>query len=79
MKYFVPDKAVPELDLKLSDFYPLDATDGGNIRFPLTFDRLRLHLEKARKELAVERCHEVLLKLAKRDDNVHDRDYTLAD
>ena len=28
-----------------------------------------------RKELAVERCHEVLLKLAKRDDNVDDRDY----
>ena len=45
-----------ELDLKLSDFDPLVAIDGGNTRFPLTFNRLRLHLGKVRKELAVERC-----------------------
>ena len=64
------------LTLSLSDFYPLDATDGGNTRFPLTFDRLRLHLETAREELAVERCHEVLLDIEKRNDNVDDRDYT---
>ncbi|KAL9135267.1 MAG: hypothetical protein Q9175_003535 [Cornicularia normoerica] len=74
--YFVPDKATTELDLKLSDFYPLDATDGGNTRFPLTYDLLTLHLETAREELAVERCRAVLRKLAKRDDNVNDRDYT---
>ncbi|KAL9130694.1 MAG: hypothetical protein Q9217_001173 [Psora testacea] len=74
--YFVPDNATSELDLKLSDFYPLDATDGGDTRFPLTFDRLRLHLETARKELAVERYHDVLLKLARRNDNINDRDYT---
>ena len=50
--------------------------DGGNIRFPLTFDRLRRHLETAREELAVERCREVLLEIAKRHDNFNDRDYT---
>ncbi|KAK3171767.1 hypothetical protein OEA41_003851 [Lepraria neglecta] len=73
--YFVPDNATTELDLKLSDFYPLDATDGGNTRFPLTFNRLRLHLEAAREELAVERCRGVLREIANREDNVHDRDY----
>jgi len=76
LQYFVPDNAATELDLKLSDFYPLDAADWGNTRFPLTFDRLRLHLGRARKELAVERCRDVLLKLARRGDNVNDRDYT---
>lgn len=65
-----------ELDLKLSDFYPLDITNGGNIRFPLTFDRLRLRFQTARKELAVERCREALLGLARRDDNVNDKDST---
>lgn len=59
----------------MSDFYPLDAMDGGNTKFPLTFDGLRLRLETARAELAVERCREALFELAKRDDNVHDRDY----
>ncbi|MCJ1350373.1 MAG: hypothetical protein MMC33_000354 [Icmadophila ericetorum] len=74
--YFVPNNATSELDLKLSDFYPLDATDGGNTRFPLTFDQLRLHLETSREELAVERCRDVLLNLARRNNNVNDRDYT---
>ena len=60
----------------MSDFYPLDATNGGNTRFPLTFDQLRLHLGMAREELAVERCRDILLELAKRDDNIHDEDYT---
>ena len=59
----------------LSDFYPLDAADGGNTRFLLTFDRLRLHLGTAREELAVERCRDVLLKLANLDDNINERDY----
>jgi len=31
---------------------------------------------RARKEFAVERCRDVLLKLARRDDNVDDRDST---
>ncbi|MCJ1352088.1 MAG: hypothetical protein MMC33_002072 [Icmadophila ericetorum] len=73
--YFVPDNATTELDLMLSDFYPLDAADGGNTRFLLTFDRLRLHLGTAREELAVERCRDVLLKLANLDDNINERDY----
>lgn len=59
----------------MSDFYPLDAKDGGNIRFPLTFDQLRLHFETAREELAVERCRDALLELAKRNGNVNDGDY----
>ncbi|KAK3169439.1 hypothetical protein OEA41_008822 [Lepraria neglecta] len=73
--YFVPDNPTTELDLKLSDFYPLDATDGGNTRFLLTFDQLRFDLEAAREELAVERCRRVLLEIANREDNVKDRDY----
>ena len=59
----------------MSDFYPLDATDGGNTRFPLTFDQLGFDLEAAREELAVERCRKVLLEIANREDNVKDRDY----
>ena len=59
----------------MSDFYPLDATDGGNIRFPLTFDQLRLQLETAREELAVDRCRDGLLDVAKRNGNVNDGDY----
>ncbi len=55
-----------ELNLKLSDFYPLDATNGGNTRFLLTFDQLGLHLGMAREGLAVERCRDVHLELAKR-------------
>ncbi|KAK3175170.1 hypothetical protein OEA41_002416 [Lepraria neglecta] len=73
--YFVPDNITTELDLKLSDFYPLDATDGGNTRFPLTFDQLRFDLEAAREELAVERCRKVLVEIADREDNIKDRDY----
>ena len=76
-QYIVPDNAASELDLKLSDFYPLDATNGGNTRFPLTFDQLRLDLKISRKELAVERCRDMLLNLAKRNNNVNDGDYTL--
>lgn len=63
-------------DLKLSDFSPLSASRGGDTQFPLTFDRLRRNLGTARNELAVVRCREMLLKLAKRIDNVDDGDYT---
>ncbi|MCJ1466889.1 hypothetical protein MMC07_005511, partial [Pseudocyphellaria aurata] len=50
--YFFPDNATSELDLKLNDFYPLDAADGGDTRFPLTFDQLKLCLESPREEPA---------------------------
>ena len=59
----------------MSDFYPLDATDGGNTRFLLTFDQLGFDLEAAREELAVERCRKVLVEIADREDNIKDRDY----
>lgn len=59
----------------MSDFYPLDATNGGNTRFPLIFDQLRLYLETTREELAVKRCRYALLDLAKRNGNVNDGDY----
>lgn len=72
--YVVPHNANSEFDLKLSDFYPLDATDGGNTRFPLTFDQLRFHLETSREELAVERCRDVLLNLARPVNDINDRD-----
>ena len=75
LKYFIPHDTTTELDLKLSDFYAVDAIDGGNTKFPLTFDRLRRHFERARKELAVGRCYKMLVELAKRNDNVDDRDY----
>ncbi|MCJ1285564.1 hypothetical protein MMC26_004905 [Xylographa opegraphella] len=70
--YFVPDNATSELDLKLSDFYPLNATDGGDTKFSLTFDILRLHLEECREELAVERCRDTLRDIAKCRDNLDD-------
>ncbi|MCJ1339575.1 hypothetical protein MMC09_004865 [Bachmanniomyces sp. S44760] len=73
--YFVPHDATSELDLKLSDFYPLDATNGGNKRFPLTFDQLRLHLEAYREQLAVARCRRVLLDIDKRNNAISDGDY----
>ena len=59
-----------ELDLKLNNLYPLDATDGGDIRFPLIFDRLRLHLETSREKQAIECCRDMLLNLARRNDYV---------
>ena len=74
-QYFVPHDATSELDLKLSDFYPLDATNGGNKRFPLTFDQLRLHLEAYREQLAVARCRRVLLDIDKRNNAISDGDY----
>lgn len=76
LKFFVPDDGLTVLDLKLSDFYPLDAASGGDTRFPLNFDELSRDLGAAPRELAVARCHEVLLKLAKRIDNVDDGNYT---
>jgi hypothetical protein len=74
-KYFVPHDGISELNLRLSDFYPLDATNGGNVRFPLTFDQLRRHLRRTRAELAVERCREALEKVTERSDRLSDRDY----
>jgi hypothetical protein len=74
-KYFVPDGGLEELDLRLSDFYPLKA-DGGNIRFPLTWERLRRRLRTTRNELAVLRCRDVLRKLAQRENDINDLDYS---
>lgn len=49
--------------------------DGGNIKFPLKFDQLKLQLKVARKELAVDRCRDALLDLAKSNGNGSDGDY----
>ncbi|MCJ1269532.1 hypothetical protein MMC22_009424 [Lobaria immixta] len=54
--FFVPNDGLTVLDLKLSDFYPLDAANGGDTMFPLTFDDLGLDLGAARMELAVAGC-----------------------
>lgn len=59
----------------MSDFYPLDDVEGGDKRFPLTFDQLRLRVEEARLELAVARSSLALQNLAGRDDKDDDRDY----
>lgn len=64
-----------ELDIKLSDLYPIDARAGGDKRLPLTWARLRRDLERARYELAVERCRDALAKLAEGEDQSHDPDY----
>ncbi|MCJ1399646.1 hypothetical protein MMC11_002848 [Xylographa trunciseda] len=74
--YFVPDGGLEELDLRLSDFYPLTAADGGNIRFPLTWERLRRHLRMARNELALVRCRDVLRELEQRENDINDLDYS---
>lgn len=60
----------------MSDLYPLDATNGGDIRFPMTFDHLRRGLQTARKELAVTRCRTMLKELIKRHGDLVDGDYT---
>ena len=68
------DNEVAELDIKLSDLYPIDARVGDK-RLPLTWERLRWDLEGARYELAVERCRDTLTKIAKGEDSSDDPDY----
>jgi hypothetical protein len=72
-KHLIPHEET-ELNLKLCDFYPLDATNGGNLRFPLTVDQLRKDLERTLAELAVDRCRAALLRVAIRSDNLRDGD-----
>lgn len=59
----------------MRDLYPLNTTDEGDIRVPLTFDRLRRHLEDVREGLAVARCRSMRLDIAKRHDHINDGDY----
>ena len=68
------DDEIAELDIKLSDLYPIDARIGDK-RLPLTWERLRRELEGARYELAVERCRDTLTKFAKGEDSNDDPDY----
>lgn len=68
------DDEIAELDIKLSDLYPIDAGVGGK-RLPLTWERLRQELEKARYEIAVDRCRDTLKKFAKGEDSKDDPDY----
>ena len=68
------DDEIAELDLKLSDLYPIDAR-AGDKRLPLTWERLRRELERARYELAVERCRDTLAKFAEGKDSSDDPDY----
>jgi len=76
LKYFIgAEHEIAELDIKLSDLYPIDAVDGGNTKLPLTWDRLRSRVEKARYQLAMERCQKMLQDLTKRQNNINDRDY----
>ena len=63
---------VPELEIKLSDLYPIDAAAGGDIKLPVTRERLRMRLEDARYQLAVFRCQSMLNKLAKRRGSIGD-------
>jgi hypothetical protein len=63
--------------LKLSDLYPINATEGGNIKFLLTWERLRMRLKDARYQLAIERCQKILQSLAKYEENTSDSDYIL--
>lgn len=67
------DDEIAELDIKLSDLYPVDARVGGK-RLPLTWERLRRELEKARYELAVKRCRDTLKKFAEDEDSNDDPD-----
>ena len=66
---------VAELEIKLSDLYPIDAAEGGNLKLPLTWERLRMRLEDARYQLAKERCQAMLQSLVKRQGNIGDPDY----
>lgn len=76
MKYFVDaDDEIAELDIKVSDLYPIGDVDGGNQRIPVTWERLRSDLEEGRVELAVARLCEMLIDLKKRTDAIDDPDY----
>ena len=68
------DNEIAELNIKLSDLYPIDA-GAGDERLPLTWERLRRDLERARYELAVERCRDALTKFAEDEDSSNDPDY----
>ena len=68
------DSEVAELNIKLSDLYPIDA-GAGDERLPLTWERLRRALEGSHYELAVERCRDALTKFAKDEDRSKDPDY----
>lgn len=76
LKYFMGvDNEIAELDIRIHDLYPIGPADGGDERLPLTWDLLRHDIEAARYELAVERCQEMLNKLANREDNINDPEY----
>lgn len=68
------DDEIAELDIKLSDLYPIDAKVGGK-RLPLTWEQLRRELKGAGYELAVKRCRNTLTKFAEGEDSNDNPDY----
>ncbi|MCJ1481294.1 hypothetical protein MMC06_001451 [Schaereria dolodes] len=64
-----------ELDIRFSDLYPIADADGGNQRFPVTWEQLRFVLERGRMQLAVRRCCKMLVELKNRTDAIDDPDY----
>lgn len=69
------DDEIAELDIKLSDLYPIGGAGFGDKRLPLTGERLRRELVKARYDLAVDRCGDALEEFAKGEDIHDDPDY----
>ncbi|MCJ1250531.1 hypothetical protein MMC30_007759 [Trapelia coarctata] len=63
-----------ELDIRLCALYPISHSDGGDVKYPLTWRQLRSDLEGARYDVAIDRCRKVLLELAEREANINNSD-----
>ena len=70
---------IEELEIKVSDLFPVKAADGGDLKFQLTWEQLRAGVERFRYHMALQRYEKMRSALRKRQDAIDDPGYDEGD